>query len=90
MTTLSYMYVQAPEEVICLVPELCSMTGLTDVARQDYKIMKVTRGNGEMGVVSEVLLSCRTLLSTPELLLARGKSVSGNLWIGLINAPRCV
>ena len=29
------------EEVICLVPELCSMTGLTDMARSDFRVMKV-------------------------------------------------
>ena len=29
------------EEVICLVPELCSMTGLTDIARSDFRVMKV-------------------------------------------------
>jgi len=31
---------EAPEEVICLVPELCCMTGLTDIARSDFKVMK--------------------------------------------------
>lgn len=29
------------EEVICLIPELCSMTGLTDIARSDFRVMKV-------------------------------------------------
>ena len=33
---------QAPEEVICLVPELCCMTGLTDYARSDFRIMKAS------------------------------------------------
>ena len=28
------------EEMICLVPELCFMTGLTDMARADCKVMK--------------------------------------------------
>ncbi|XP_019856843.1 PREDICTED: piwi-like protein 1 isoform X2 [Amphimedon queenslandica] len=28
------------EQVICLVPELCSMTGLTDKARSDFRVMK--------------------------------------------------
>lgn len=32
---------QAPQEVICLVPELCCMTGLTDYARSDFRVMKV-------------------------------------------------
>lgn len=31
---------QGPEELICLVPELCCMTGLTDQARSDFKVMK--------------------------------------------------
>jgi aubergine-like protein len=29
------------EKVICLIPELCSMTGLTDNARNDFRVMKV-------------------------------------------------
>ena len=28
------------EQIICLVPELCFMTGLTDNARSDFKVMK--------------------------------------------------
>ena len=28
------------EAVICLIPELCSMTGLTDMARSDFRVMK--------------------------------------------------
>lgn len=28
-------------EVICLIPELCSMTGLTDAIRADFRVMKV-------------------------------------------------
>uniref|UniRef100_UPI002DDDBD8F Piwi n=1 Tax=Ephydatia fluviatilis TaxID=31330 RepID=UPI002DDDBD8F len=28
------------EEMVCLVPELCAMTGLTDAARSDFKVMK--------------------------------------------------
>ena len=31
---------EEPEQVICLVPELCSMTGLTDKARNDFRVMK--------------------------------------------------
>ena len=27
--------------MVCLVPELCSMTGLTEAARSDFKVMKV-------------------------------------------------
>jgi aubergine-like protein len=30
----------APDEVICLIPELCCMTGLTDYARSDFRVMK--------------------------------------------------
>lgn len=29
-----------PLEVICLIPELCSMTGLTDAIRSDFRVMK--------------------------------------------------
>ena len=29
-------------EVICLIPELSFMTGLSDEMRSDYKVMKVT------------------------------------------------
>lgn len=29
-----------PLEVICLIPELCSMTGLTDAIRADFRVMK--------------------------------------------------
>nr|AZB49329.1 piwi-like protein [Halisarca dujardinii] len=28
------------ESIICLIPELCSLTGLTDVARNDFRLMK--------------------------------------------------
>ena len=28
--------------MVCLVPELCAMTGLTDAARSDFKVMKVS------------------------------------------------
>eukprot|EP00731_Ephydatia_muelleri_P025692 Em0017g775a len=28
------------DEMVCLVPELCSMTGLTEAARSDFKVMK--------------------------------------------------
>jgi aubergine-like protein len=28
------------ETIICLIPELCSLTGLTDVARSDFRVMK--------------------------------------------------
>lgn len=28
------------DEMVCLVPELCAMTGLTDAARSDFKVMK--------------------------------------------------
>lgn len=27
--------------MICLIPELCYMTGLTDEIRQDFRVMKV-------------------------------------------------
>ena len=36
-----FVVYQEPEQVICLVPELCSMTGLTDKARNDFRVMKV-------------------------------------------------
>jgi len=29
-----------PLEIICLIPELCSMTGLTDAIRADFRVMK--------------------------------------------------
>ena len=32
-------------EVICLIPELCYMTGLTDALRQDFRVMKVSNIN---------------------------------------------
>jgi aubergine-like protein len=32
--------VTAESEVICLIPELCSLTGLTDDIRKDFRIMK--------------------------------------------------
>ena len=42
---------QRPQlEVICLVPELCSLTGLTDNIKQDFRVMKVRQvrvGNSE-------------------------------------------
>jgi len=28
-------------ELICLIPELCCLTGLTDDIRQDFRVMKV-------------------------------------------------
>ncbi|XP_065911077.1 piwi-like protein 2 isoform X2 [Dysidea avara] len=31
---------QEQDQVICLIPELCCMTGLTDVARADFRVMK--------------------------------------------------
>ena len=31
-----------PEPLICLVPELCYMTGLTDSDRADFRVMKVS------------------------------------------------
>ena len=35
-------------EVICLIPELCSMTGLTDAIRADFRVMKVSRHDSSM------------------------------------------
>ena len=40
---LLFILFQAPLEVICLIPELCYITGLTDVMRSDFKVMKVRR-----------------------------------------------
>ncbi len=34
---------QEVEKLICLVPELCMMTGMTDAMRQDFRIMKEAR-----------------------------------------------
>ena len=52
--------VQDVEEMICLVPELCAMTGLTEAARSDFKVMKVrggamVRGGGRQWGGEEVL-----------------------------------
>lgn len=31
---------QEQDQIICLIPELCCMTGLTDIARADFRVMK--------------------------------------------------
>ena len=28
--------------LVCLIPELCNITGLTDAVRQDFRVMKVS------------------------------------------------
>lgn len=41
---VSFYALQQPQEqdqVICLIPELCCMTGLTDLTRADFRVMKV-------------------------------------------------
>lgn len=37
-----YCSFQEGTELICLIPELCKMTGLTDEMRKDFTVMKVT------------------------------------------------
>ena len=60
-TYFSISFLQAPDEVICLVPELCCMTGLTDYARSDFRVMKVrlTHTTRSRSNFYSVLPSCR-------------------------------
>nr|AWH61378.1 putative piwi-1 [Actinia equina] len=36
-------------EIVCLIPELCSMTGLTDAIRQDFRVMKDISAHTRVG-----------------------------------------
>jgi hypothetical protein len=45
MIYFSIIYLQGVEqqcENICLIPELCYLTGLTDELRSDFRVMKVS------------------------------------------------
>jgi hypothetical protein len=40
MITEMLLWLQEMEQLVCLVPELCYLTGLTDTMRNDFHVMK--------------------------------------------------
>ena len=58
------------------------MTGLTDMARQDYKVMKVSLLDWSIRAWQGLtyVVVCRILQLTPGLPPIRGRLVSGSLW----------
>ena len=55
---------QDEEVKICLIPELCSMTGLTDQAREDFRVMKVRLHHYLLSTPSLSLISLLLLFLT--------------------------
>jgi hypothetical protein len=40
MITKMLLWLQEVEQLVCLIPELCYLTGLTDEMRSDFNVMK--------------------------------------------------
>ncbi|XP_020903024.2 piwi-like protein Ago3 [Exaiptasia diaphana] len=58
-------------EIICLIPELCSMTGLTDTIRSDFRVMKDIAAHtrvGPMQRLDAMKKFMQNINSTPEAL----------------------
>ncbi|KAK3727509.1 hypothetical protein QZH41_018372 [Actinostola sp. cb2023] len=58
-------------EIICLIPELCSMTGLTDTIRKDFRVMKDISAHtrvGPMQRLDAMKKFIQNIDSTPEAL----------------------
>ena len=52
-SVFSVYLLQGKPGLVCLIPELCYITGLTDAVRQDFRVMKVSVTVLELGSLSK-------------------------------------